>query len=146
MSGFRENARQNPDYYETTIRFPEGLDKDRPAKIVFRRPIKIRDETTFTMEDFSRTLEVSATKAEVVKNYYDEAKQFELISLQLKTLLGWKYSGANSPPVPVRDDPNTPLPPLGRGEIETTLEVRCDNEAIGKKIVVQQMEARKRDF
>jgi hypothetical protein len=146
MSGFREEARRNPDYYETTIRFPEGLEKDRPARILPRRPVKIGRKTSLTMQDFSRDFDVSAGKAEVVKNYYQEAEQFELVTLQLKTLLDWKYSGTRSAPVPVRTDPNTPLPPLGRGEIETTLEVRCDNGAIGKKILVQQLEARKKDF
>jgi hypothetical protein len=145
MSGFQEPARKNPDFYEITIRFPDGLDKDRPARIVFRRPLKLKDKTTLSPSDFSRSMDIHAAKVEVVKKYYEETKQFELISLQLKTLMAWKYSGKDSSPLLIRRNPNAPLPPLGRGEIETTLEVRCEDAAC-QKIIVKQMEARKKDL
>lgn len=143
MSGFEEPSRK-PDYYERVIR-SLSLEKKRPARIIFRRPIKIQPGgSQFTPRDFSRSFEVTAEKARIIHHLYpfDDNQQFVILMRKMETLGKWKYSGPDSSPLSVRENPDVPLPPLGPSEIETTLEVRCE-DASCQKIVVRQLEARK---
>ena len=142
MSGFEEPSRK-PDYYERIIQFTETLDKTRPARITIRRPIRLENrELKLAALDFSRTFDADAENCRVVASKYDGNKQSPLLLKQFQTLIDWRYPGLDSAPLPVRADPNVPLPPLNPAEVEITLEARCQDPDC-KTMEMRQMEARK---
>jgi len=141
LSGFEEPSRK-PDYFVRTVRIP-SLEKGRNARLIFRRSIQVRDrENEFTAADFTRSVEISAEKCQVKVVAYDQAKQFMVLMQEMLALGQWRYSGKDSPPLPVRLNPDEPLPILYANEIEVTLEVRCADSSC-QKITMSQMEARK---
>lgn len=141
MSGFTEPSRK-PDYYETRIIFP-SLDANRPAMILFRRALKVVDgRIVINSEDFDRTFDITAEKCPVEVKSSDRNAEIATLRRQLVTIANWRWSGKESSPLPIRKDPNEPLPPLARGEVEATLEARCQDE-LCQKLEVKQLEVRR---
>jgi hypothetical protein len=139
LSGFDEPSRK-PDFYERTVTFSD-LDKDRPARVILRRPIRFPAQ--FGPQEFSRSFRVIANKCRIkVQPSIGDAQHLQQLTKQLQTLANWRYSGLSNPSLPIRENPDAPLTPLAPFEVETTLEVRCE-DASCKKMLMHQLEARK---
>ena len=105
-----------------------------PARIVFRRPIKLPGGNThFSAGDFNKTFEITAPACETEKRTVDVSQQFAALMRQLYALAQWRYSGGDQPPLPIKQNPDDPQPPLQANETEITIETRCENEDLPKR-------------
>jgi hypothetical protein len=141
MSGFDEPA-QRPDYYTRSIHIAK-LERNRRAKVIIRHSIKfIKGMTNFVASDFERSFNLSVPTCRFNKPILTiDNKRFLSLMRRGFALAQWKYFGLSGPDLPVKLNPDDPLPPLEPNEAESTFEMRCKDDTC-KKATISQLEVR----
>jgi hypothetical protein len=142
MSGFDEPARP-ADYYVQSVRFAHVL-RNQKALVIIRHAIKLPQKSNkFAAADFDRSFDLSAPICRLSRRDHKLSdKEFANLMFRAATLGMWKYSGPTEPPPQTIRDPDEPVPPLAANEVESSVEVRCQDDTC-KRLIVKQLEARR---